>query len=308
MIEALKQEALTHGDKLQVVPIKHLQTIKNEIDLFKANEELNSFTEWIIQNIYSFDIPKLDFTIKSIILVAIPHPTYAKLEFERQGKKYNSFGIVMSDFENAGKYLSDLLIPENFHIEPVYNIPMKRMAAQCGLAVYGRNNICYVDGMGSNFSFIAFFSDVPCEEDNWNEMRYADLCTDCRACINNCPTGAIRPDRFLIDNNRCLSFFNEGDEEFPEWLPKSAHHCLYDCLKCQLICPMNKEYNSNLKSPIIFNEKETEILLMGVPFNEYSDELKMKAKLLGIAEWPYITKAIPRNLRVLFEMSEEKAD
>lgn len=71
---------------------------------------------------------------------------------------------------------------------------------------------------------------------------------------------------------------------------------------------MNKEYNSNLKSPIIFNEKETEILLMGVPFNEYSDELKMKAKLLGIAEWPYITKAIPRNLRVLFEMSEEKAD
>ena len=308
MIEALKQEALLHGDKLHVLPIKHLQTIKNEIDLFKANEYLNGFHEWIIQNLYCFDVPEVDFNIKSIILVAVPHPTYAKLEFERQGMRYNSLGIVMSDFENTGRYLSDFLVPKNYHIEPVYNIPMKRMAAQCGLAVYGRNNICYVEDMGSNFSFAAYFSDVPCEDDTWNKMSFAEACTDCRACINNCPTGAIRSDRFLIDNDRCLSCLNEGVEEFPEWLPKSAHHCLYDCLKCQLICPMNKGYISNFMSPIKFDEKETDMLLEGVPFNEYSDELKMKAKILGMAEWPDITKAIPRNLRVLFELCEEKGD
>ncbi len=308
MIEALKQEALLHGDKLHVLPIKHLHTIKNEIDLFKANEELNGFHEWIIQNLYCFDVPEVDFTIKSIILIAIPHPTYAKLEFERQGKRFNSLGIVMSDFENTGRYLSDFLVPRNYHVEPVYNIPMKRMAAQCGLAVYGRNNICYVEDMGSNFSFAAYFSDVPCEDDNWNKMSYAEACTDCKACINNCPTGAIRSDRFLIDNDRCLSCLNEGVEKFPEWLPKSVHHCLYDCLKCQLICPMNKGYISNFMSPIKFDEKETDMLLEGVPFNEYSDELKMKAKILGMAEWPDITKAIPRNLRVLFELSEEKGD
>ncbi len=308
MIEALKQEALLHGDKLHVLPIKHLHTIKNEIDLFKANEELNGFHEWIIQNLYCFDVPEVDFTIKSIILIAIPHPTYANLEFERQGKRFNSLGIVMSDFENTGRYLSDFLVPRNYHVEPVYNIPMKRMAAQCGLAVYGRNNICYVEDMGSNFSFAAYFSDVPCEDDNWNKMSYAEACTDCKACINNCPTGAIRSDRFLIDNDRCLSCLNEGVEEFPEWLPKSVHHCLYDCLKCQLICPMNKGYISNFMSPIKFDEKETDMLLEGVPFNEYSDELKMKAKILGMAEWPDITKAIPRNLKVLFELSEEKGD
>lgn len=308
MIEALKQEALLHGDKLHVLPIKHLQTIKNEIDLFKENEELNGFHEWIIQNLYCFDVPKVDFSIKSIILVAVPHPTYANLEFERQGKKYNSFGIVKSDFENTEGYLSDFLVPKSYHIVPVYNLPMKRMASQCGLAVYGRNNICYVDNMGSNFSFAAYFSDVPCEDDYWNKMSYAEACTDCKACINNCPTGAIRSDRFLIDNDRCLSCLNEGAEEFPEWLPKSAHHCLYDCLKCQLICPMNKEYNSKVMSPIKFDEKETDMLLGGVPFGEYSDELKMKAKILGMAEWPDSVKAIPRNLRVLFEICEEKGD
>ncbi|QNU68571.1 4Fe-4S binding protein [Ruminiclostridium herbifermentans] len=308
MIEALKQEALLHGNKLQVVPIKHLQTLKKEIDLFKENDELNGFHEFIIQNMYSFDLPKVDFTIKSIILVAIPHPTYAKLEFERQGKKCSAYGIVASDFENTGKYLSDFLVPKNYHIEPVYSIPMKRMAAQCGLAVYGRNNICYIDGMGSNFGLAAYFSDIPCEEDNWNKMSYADACTDCMACVNNCPTGAIRTDRFLIDNDKCLSCLNEGVEEFPEWLPKSAHHCLYDCLKCQLICPMNEGCENNVMSPIKFDEKETNMLLDGIPYSEYSDELKMKAKILGMAEWPDITKAIPRNLRVLFEISEEKED
>ena len=66
---------------------------------------------------------------------------------------------------------------------------------------------------------------------------------------------------------------------------------------------MNKEHVSIIES-IKFSEEETNMLLDGIPFNEYSDELKMKAKILGMAEWPDITKAIPRNLRVLFEMSE----
>lgn len=308
MIEELKREALLHGDKLEVLPIKHLQTIKNEIDFFKANEELNGFHEWIIQNLYCFDLPKVDFTINSIILVAVPHPTYAELEFERQGKRYNAFGIVMSDFESTEKYIKDYLVSKDYHIEPVWSIPMKRMAAQCGLAVYGRNNICYIEDMGSNFSFAAYYSDIPCGDDSWNKMSYAKACTDCRACINNCPTGAIRTDRFLIDNSRCLSCLNEGAEEFPEWLPKSAHHCLYDCLKCQLICPMNKEYESKVMSPIKFDEKETDMLLEGIPYNEYTDELKMKAKILGMAEWPDSTKAIPRNLKALFDMSEERGD
>ncbi len=304
MIKTLKQEAMVCGDKLQVVPIEYLERIKNEIELFKKNEELNGFHEWILNNIYCFDLPKADFSIKSIILVAAPHPTYAKLEFENQGKKYKALGLAASDMEKTERYLVDFLMPKNYHIKPVYNIPMKRMASQCGLAVYGRNNICYIEGMGSNFSLAAYYSDLPCENDEWMQMQHAKTCENCRACVDNCPTGAIRVNRFLIDNDKCLSCLNEVEGEFPEWIPKSAHHCIYDCLKCQTICPMNKEHVSNVIGPIKFSEEETNMLLEGRTLDEYSDEFIQRAKMIGLTHWPDILKAIPRNLKVLFELSE----
>ena len=36
------------------------------------------------------------------------------------------------------------------------NIPLKRLAVESGAAVYGRNNITYVDGLGSLYSSVIF--------------------------------------------------------------------------------------------------------------------------------------------------------
>ncbi len=303
MINELKQEAMLHGDKLQVIPIKRLQSIKNEIDVFKENEDLNGFQNWIVNDLYKFEVPMLEFTIKSIILIAVPHPAYANVELTRQGKKYNVLSLAASDIDNTEKYLKDFLVTKKFHIEGTSSLPMKRLAAQSGLAVYGRNNICYVEGMGSCFSFVAYFSDIPFDNDEWTEMRHAETCTKCKVCLNNCPTGAIRAERFLIDNERCLSYFNEMAAEFPQWIPKSAHHCIYDCLKCQIKCPMNKEYVNNVIGPIKFSEDETEMLMQGRTYDEFSPELKQKSNLLGLHRWP---DGIPKNLRVLFELSESQ--
>ena len=43
---------------------------------------------------------------------------------------------------------------------------MKLAAVRSGLAQYGRNNICYVEGMGSFFSFHAYLTDRVFEEDH----------------------------------------------------------------------------------------------------------------------------------------------
>ena len=302
MVHLLKQEALVHGDKLQMLSIKRLQNLKNEIELFKENEDLNGFQNWIVNNMYKFEVPTVEFVIRSVIIIAIPHPAYAKAEFVRQGKKYNFVSLAMSDFNNTEKYVKEFLAPKDYHIKSAPNLPLKRLAAQSGLAVYGRNNICYVDGMGSIFSFVAYFSDIPCDDnDDWTEMRQADICTNCRICFNNCPTGAIREDRFLIDNERCLSYFNESEGEFPEWIPLSVHHCLYDCLKCQINCPMNKEYVNNVVESIKFSEDETGMLLSGSSFEAFSPALKQKSEVLGLDKW---LDAIPRNLKILFELSE----
>lgn len=302
MVHLLKQEALLHGDKLQILSIKRVQNLKNEIELFKKNEDLNGFQKWIVNNLYKFEAPTAEFIIKSIIVIAVPFPSYAIVEFMRQGKGYNFVSLAISDFDITEKYLNDFLRPINYHIKSAPNLPLKRLAAKCGLAVYGRNNICYVEGMGSYLSFGAYFSDIPCNDnDDWTEMRQADICTNCKICFNNCPTGAIRGERFLIDNERCLSYFNESPGEFPEWLPLSVHHCLYDCLKCQINCPMNKKYENNVIGPIRFSEDETDLILSGSPFDAFSPALKQKSKILGLNKW---LDAIPRNLKILFELSE----
>jgi epoxyqueuosine reductase len=292
-----------HGEKLQIVNINRLQNLQSEIEFFEKNQELNGFQQWIAHNIYKFEIPDAEFTVKSIIIVAIPHPSYANVEFVRWNQKYHFMSLVKSDFDTTKKYLQEFLAPNGYHLKPATNLPLKRLAVHTGLAVYGRNNICYVEGMGSFFSFSAYFSDIPCDSDGWAEIRHADTCAHCKICLNHCPTGAIRENRFLIDNERCLSYFNETPGEFPAWLPRSVHHCLYDCLKCQINCPMNKPYADTIIESIQFNEDETDMLLSGSPWDDFPPALKQKSKILGLDEW---LGAIPRNLKILFELSEAK--
>jgi epoxyqueuosine reductase len=169
--------------------------------------------------------------------------------------------------------------------------------------VYGKNNIAYVDGMGSFFSFAAFYSDLPCGTDGWTEARAAELCSGCAICLRSCPTGAIRGERFLIDNERCLSFLNEQGGDFPGWLPLSVHHCLYDCLRCQLGCPMNSDHVDKVAPPFSFDEMETELLLSGAPAASYPAAMALKSKLLGLDQWP---DGIPRNLKTLFQLSASR--
>jgi epoxyqueuosine reductase len=300
MIESLNVWAMDHAVKLQLIAINRLQDIQTELRVFKENEDLNGFQKWIINDLYQFGLPSAGFTIRSMMILAIPHPFYAAVEFERHAKKYNFLSPVMSDFVHTEKKLNDFLASKNYHILPASNIPLKRLAVKSGLAVYGKNNICYVEGMGSIFSFAGYFSDVLCDDGDWMELRQSDRCHYCWACANNCPTGAIRKNRFLINNERCLSNLNESPGEFPEWLPASVHHCLYDCLKCQISCPMNQDFLKNTIGPIQFNEDETEMLLSGSPFDTFPPEMRQKTNLLGLDQW---SGSIPRNLQVLFELS-----
>ena len=116
MVHSLKQEALVHGDKLQMLSINRLQDLEKEIEFFRENESLNGFQKWIVNNMYKFEVPTAEFTIKSIIIIAVSHPSYAKAEFVQQGKKYNFLSLVMSDFDAIEKYLNDFLITKNYHV------------------------------------------------------------------------------------------------------------------------------------------------------------------------------------------------
>lgn len=308
VIESLKKEVAGHGDKCQIVSIERLNDLKRDIDSFVEDEKLNQFQNYIVNNIYKLEPPDVDFIPRSIIIIAVPRPAYAKVEFIWKGNKHLLKSLALSNIDSEDaktvtmQYLKKHLEPKNYHMEYASNLPFKRLAVSSGLAVYGRNNICYVDGMGSFLTLVAYFTDAACTKDQWKEIKCADICFNCKACIENCPTDAIRNDRFLIDNERCLSYFNEGPGEFPEWIPLTAHHCLYDCLKCQINCTMNKRYLGNVIGPVKFNEEETCLLLEGKEFQEFNPDLQKKIKILGMDQW---LKAIPRNLKILFELNKK---
>lgn len=311
MINLLKQEVIKQGDKASILAVNRLKDLKQDIDRFKKQNKLNKFHKYIVNNIYNFSLPTVDFDVQSIIIIAVPRPMYANVEFIYQGKSYKLKSLVISNMNNENafieteKYLTNLLSPQGYHIKLAPNLPYKRVAARSGLATYGRNNICYVAGMGSSLTLVAYYSDVPCLKDDWTIVKKSPSCTNCKACINSCPTNAIKEHKFLIDNDKCLSYFNESPREFPEWIPLSAHHCIYDCLKCQIICPMNKNYINNIIGPIKFTEQETEIILSQVNYQEFDSQLQRKVDILGMKDW---LKAIPRNLLVLFKAYDRYAN
>ncbi|MDQ2087997.1 4Fe-4S double cluster binding domain-containing protein [Herbivorax sp. ANBcel31] len=296
MNELLSKEAKKHGDILTIVSSHRLNDLKNEIDLFAKSEKLNNFQKWIVNEMYNYDIPNSNLLINSIILIAISHPFYADVIFIKEGKEYFGKCFVALNFDETDKYLRMFLEEHGFQAIRANNLPLKRLGVQSGISEYGRNNITYIDGMGSNFSLVAYFSDMPCENDIWRSSVTAKRCNNCNICLDNCPTGAIRNDSFLIDNQKCLSAMNEVPGDFPDWLPTSVHHTCYDCLRCQEKCPMNIGHTDKIAECIIFSEQETEMLLKGRPIEELSEDMKQKILFLGLDQW---YDAIPRNIKVL---------
>ncbi len=305
MISELEKLAVMHGDRLTVIPINRLFELENLLDTYKQQADLNNFQQWIMDDLYQFELPDIEFSIKSIILVAIHHPFYAKVKFQKGAKEYNCLSLVKADFAENEIYIRDIMKYNGFSLITADNLPLKRLGVHSGLAKYGRNNITYIDGLGSNFSYAAYFSDLPCEEDTWGEVMNANTCKACNLCINSCPTGAIRREQFLIDNQKCLSCLNEVPGDFPDWLPMTAHHTLYDCLICQKVCPMNNKQKDYVLENISFSEEETNLLLNGATISSFSDEMRQKVLLLGIDEW---YDAIPRNLDTLFQLQEHISD
>lgn len=193
--------------------------------------------------------------------------------------------------------LAAILRPEGFSLH-LARVPEKLLAVRSGLARYGKNNIAYVEGMGSFHRLEAFFSDLPTPEDNWVGLQALEQCHKCTACINKCPTGAIVHDRFLILAERCLTFHNERSAEFPDWIDPSWHNCLIGCMACQLACPVNKGFFDWFEEGVSFTEEETALLLQGVTRDQLPSAAAEKLQRLGLLE---DVELVSRNLAVLLK-------
>jgi epoxyqueuosine reductase len=302
--ETLVAEIGRSGSRAALVPAARIGELRAEIEDMRSGGGFNGYQQFIARDIYRYGPEDPAFSFGSVAIIASPVPPYADVCFNWKGERVmaKSMAIAFTGRPDAAQGARDRL--ESFfsergrRAEAAPRLPLKRLAARSGLARYGRNNIAYAEGMGSFFSLSAYFTDLDAEGGTWKAPEPMAACASCSACLEACPTGAIREDRFLLDNERCLSCFNEGPGDFPEWLPADVHHTLYDCLKCQLACPADRPFLANKAGPFEFSEAETEALLSGKGIEGFGPESMANAMLMSFHLY---LEAIPRNLRVLVE-------
>lgn len=107
----------------------------------------------------------------------------------------------------------------------------KPLAHKAGLGWQGRNTLLINDCYGSWLCLGELIIDRAYEPDQPALAR----CETCRACIEACPTGAIRDDGGL-DAGRCLSSISSYDDRETVNLRGS----ILGCDICQNVCPFNR--------------------------------------------------------------------
>lgn len=241
---------------------------------------------------------------RSLILAAVPQPQM-RVTFEWQGAPFQAIvppTYLHQDTDALERTVAQILGAEGFHLARV-SLPLKLLAVRSGLAAYGKNNIAYVEGMGSFHRLAVFYTDLPANGDTWQEPRLLEACRRCRACLKACPTQAITADRFLLHAERCLTFLNEQPDAFPAWVDPAWHNCLVGCMKCQTLCPENRPFVGWIEQGARFSEEETGLLLRGAPADQWPSLLVKKLEEMYLLEY---TDFLGRNLRALMDQKANR--
>ncbi len=122
----------------------------------------------------------------------------------------------------------------------------------------GKNNLFYIEGLGSLYCVQIIETDILIEE---RILKGID-CLNCQNCIKACPTNSIREDKCNFDT--CLR--KEIDKVGENLLPFTQ---LLGCDICQKVCPLN-QVNIEEKTYPMFNKAK---ILQG--------EVKDLAPLIG---------------------------
>ena len=189
-------------------------------------------------------------------------------------------------------------------------MPLKTLAAGSGLALFGRNNIAYVPGLGSYLSLAACATEAaPPTDAQWGGPGLLTACLRCFACARICPTGAITGETFLIRHDLCLTMINESDEPFPAWVRPEWHTCAVGCLECQRVCPQNWHLGPIVAEPVPFDETETAAILSGddaalAGLAASRDDFAPRREACGL---DYESGPMARNLRALLARRDDGA-
>jgi epoxyqueuosine reductase len=238
------------GYRGTVVPIEHVAQLRYEIEenVNQGKIDVGLYERYLAG--FEFDITTRLPKACSIIITAAPQPQ-RKVTFHFNGQTYPVIIPPTYYYDTDAQIrntLQNVLNSNDYQLYPAA-LPSKLLAVCSGMAKYGKNNIAYVEGLGS---FVRL----------------------------------------------SITFLNEGNGEFPEWVDPAWHNSLVGCMKCQLVCPVNKRLIKWVEEGEDFNEAETELILSGVPLDRIPSETAHKLKRCYMHEY---LDVLPRNLRAFLK-------
>ena len=290
------------GAEYKVVSASHIPELESEYYLSLKSMQIDrQFVKKSIMDYIDFSVIKKYPSVQSLIIIATPSPE-VELMFNYHDKIYclnipPHYSDRIKVTGNIKNITSQIFNTNGYQTFSVV-LPKKLLAVHSGLAKYGKNNLSYIPGMGSYHRLTVFATDLPCDHDSWQELEILERCSKCKACQNNCPTGAITASHFLIKAERCLTYYNEQLQPLPNWIDPKSLNSIIGCMRCQNICPENKKYKSVMQKKEEFTKTETNLILDAVPFDQLPE--KLKHKLIDLSLLRYY-KHLPRNVKMLIE-------
>lgn len=297
----------SYGFKARIVSIEHIKEIQSDMEnTRRIHRDIDNYIGKYIDK-FNYGIWENSLKAKSIIIIAVPQPI-VRIHFTFGMKRC---AVIMppmyllntsNELEKKQKKIIEvtsiiekILSDENFKAIKT-NLLCKLLAARSGLGAYGRNNICYIDNESSFYWIGVYMSDMPCKDDPWQKNSIMNACRNCSLCLKNCPRGAIADDRFIIHANKCITLYNECEGDFPKWMDSNCHNSIIGCMKCQIICPINKNYIRNIEDLAEFDDDETKMILAKTPLDQLSEITYKKLKSINFIE-DY--SLLARNLKAL---------
>ncbi len=162
-------------------------------------------------------------------------PTHARVARYASGRDYHE--VMEKRLRRLGEAL-ELLVGEPFRWRAYVDtgpVLEREFAAAAGLGWIGKNT-CLIDTSLGSYLFLGV---LLCEFEFDIDEPMSDHCGSCRACLDACPTDALREAR-VLDATRCLAYSTiELRSATPDPLREPQENWVFGCDICQEVCPWN---------------------------------------------------------------------